>query len=165
MDKLISHLLALAHLTDSDLAECASVNLPGSACEFLDLTPTQVVAALRAGDLDSLAESKTVWLSGWEPNENLRRLLAAVRSVLNARPSPPAGGRFYREVGNQLKSFGRIRHAQLLSWSDPGLDEPATSLAQRIALRLRGKIKASAATAAGLDDLRGKFSGCPDESH
>ena len=50
------------------------------------------------------------------------------------------------------------------SWSDPGLDEPSTSLTQRIALRLRGKVKPSAATAADLDGLRGKFSGCADDS-
>lgn len=164
MARLIERVLERAGLAEEELSSCGSVNLPEGVQEFLDLTPAQVVGALRADELDKLAESKTVWLSGWEPSETLRRLLEAVRGVLNERPAPPRGGRFYRRAGEQLKAEGRISHGRLLAESNPDDDEPPTSIEQRVALRLRGKLKGHVASAEDLDDVRGKLSGATDES-
>lgn len=159
MEKLIERVLERAGLAGEDeLSECGSVNLPDAAQPYLDLTPAEIVAALRAGDVDKLSQSKTVWLSGWEPQEKLRRVLAALRGILNERPSAPEAGRFYRDVGEQLGDFGRIQHGRLLSWSGSG-EDPATSPAQRLALRLRLKIKGGAGTAGDMDELGKCFSG------
>ena len=163
MEKLIERILERAGLSEEELSSCGSVNLPDAAKPFLDLTPAQVVALVRAGDLDGLAASSTVWLSGWEPNEKLRRLLDAVRGVLMTRPATPSAGRFYRRVGDQFLKLGRISHAQLLSWNPDNGDEPATCAEERLALRLRGKIKGRIAPADDLDGLRKKLSGGADE--
>ena len=163
MEKLIERILERAALGEEDLSSCGSVNLPGAAKPFLDLTPAQVVALVRAGDLDRLAASSTVWLSGWEPNEKLRRLLGAVRGALMTRPTTPSAGRFYRHVGDQFRHLGRISHAQLLSWNPGEGDKPATCAEERFALKLRGKLKGRVAPADDLDGLRKKLSGGADE--
>lgn len=167
MEDFVGRVLKRANFSEEELSECASVNIPEAARGFLDLTPAEVVAALRAGDVKTLAESKTVWLSGWETHRKLRGLLAAVRGLLNTRTDPPPAGRFYRESAGHIVSFGRIRHARLLSRSNPiggDSEEPPICLAQRAALRLRGKLKTHPAPMKDVESLREKLSECDHES-
>ena len=165
MEDFVGRVLKRANLSEEELSECASVNLPEAAREFLDLAPAEIVAAVRAGDVKTLAESKTVWLSGWETHRKLRGLLAAVRGLLNRQADhQPSAGWFYRESAGQIARFGRIRHAQLLSRSDPTGKEPLTCSAQRAALRLRGKLKTHPAPVRGLESLRKRLSEHDHES-
>jgi len=148
-----------AGLTEQEFASCASVNLPEAAKPFLDLSPAEVVSLVRAGDLDKLAGSKTVWLSGWETHLALSRVLAAVRAALNARPDPPEQGGVYRAAMEQLRKSGRISHGRLLSSCPPHFDGGAVSLSQGLALRLRGKLKTSVGSVSEMEKLRAQLTG------
>jgi len=161
MDRLIEQVLERAGLTEEEFASCGSVNLPDAVRAHLDLTPGEVVGALRAGELDKLAGSTTVWLSGWEPVENLGRLLAGVRGVLKDRSSSGAAS-FYRSVLEELERSGRFQHARWLEKTVEAAGEAPTVLAQRVALRVRGKLKGSAGAADGLAELRRDLAGGAD---
>lgn len=162
MEKIIERVLERADLSEEELSECGSVNLPEAARTFLDLTPAEVVAALRNDDRERLSRSKTVWVSGWEPNEKLRRLMSAVRGTLKAKATATEAGRFYRHAGEQLRELGRVQHGELLAW--PGPEGAATTVTQRIALKMRGKLKGHMASSGDVEELDRKLSGGADES-
>ena len=159
MDNFTEQVLKEAGLGEEEFSSCASVNLPEPARPFLDLTPADLVAAVRAGDASRLAGSRTVWLSGWETHANLARLLAAVRSVLNRLPDSPRVGRFHRLALEQLKQRGRISHGRLLFSCRPDDDKAPVSSEQKLALRLRGKIRTGVGSVKDIGELRRKLSG------